>query len=122
GRQSGHRLQREMDEVTHPLHFEDRRIATLFQDGSGEAGDHFANLRASALRQSLRRRGADASGSRARSTPQMAAASASLASNRAGSGIPSTMATILPTCSFSARPVPVTACLMTLGAKLRTGT
>src|SRR5205823_439618 len=50
----------------------------------------------------------------------IAAASASLASNRAGIGIPSTMATILPTCSFSARPVPVTACLMTLGAKLRT--
>ena len=122
GRQPGHGLQREMDQISHALHVEDRGVAALLQHRPGEPRDHFANLRASAVRQSVRGRGADASGSRARSTPQMAAASASLASNRAGIGIPSTRATILPTCSFSARPVPVTACLMTLGAKLRTGT
>jgi len=54
--------------------------------------------------------------------PQMAAASASLASRRPCREIPGPPQTIRPTCSFSARPVPVTACLITLGAKLRTRT
>src|SRR5258706_12308323 len=53
--------------------------------------------------------GAGISGSRARRSPQIAAARASLASNLPGSGIPSTTATIRPTWSFSARPDPVTA-------------
>src|SRR5439155_7249003 len=117
-----HRLQGEVDEVSDALDVEHCRIFTLFQDDTGEARDHFANLRARAARQSLRGWATATSGSPARSRPQMAAARASPASSRPGSGIPSTTATIRPTCCFSARPVPVTACLITLGAKLRTGT
>src|SRR5215475_7100534 len=106
-----------MHQVPDALHVEHHRIAALLQKDAREPRDHFANLRASAVRQSPRDRRVEASGSRARRTPQIAAANASLASIRPCTGIPRTAATIRPTCSFSARPVPVTACLITLGAK-----
>src|SRR5207248_7122156 len=104
-----HRLQREVDEVSDALDVEHRRILALFQDDAGQARDHFANLRARAARQSPRRRVMATYASRARSRPQMAAAKASLASSRPGSGLPSTIATIRPTRCFSAPHVRVPA-------------